>query len=173
MTVGEVATAKGVSEAGVRYAINDPNNKSLIGIKCGGRLLVLASSVATYSPRNYPRIEEFIECVGVDRHQQRILDVLADLAADIVEEHPIAALILRSTYPGGNILVDDRAGYSLGIVEPEDLHIVKHAGPTPAEVIFPSDSGKAVERKARRWAMLLVEEGWATMRTASVGGRTS
>jgi hypothetical protein len=160
MTVAEVATAKGVSEAAIRFAANDPQNKSLLGIKAGGRLLILTSSVEAYKPRNYPHLQAFIEAVSPDSQQQRILVILADLAASMVEEHPAAARILRSAFPSGNIAVNGRAGYGLGLVLPEDLRSTGREGTATIEVIFPSDNKKTIERKAWQWALRLVEEEW-------------
>jgi hypothetical protein len=53
LTVAEVAEAKGVTESAIRAVLNNPKNKTLRAIKCGGELRVLASSLDSYSPREY------------------------------------------------------------------------------------------------------------------------
>lgn len=56
LTVKQVATLKGVSETAIRDAVNDPLSP-LCGVKDGGRLFILSSTVEAYVPRSYPRKE--------------------------------------------------------------------------------------------------------------------
>jgi hypothetical protein len=160
MTVKEVAQMKGVSDAAIRFVVNDPQSDSLLGIKNGGRLLILAPSAHSYTPRNYPRMKSFLELA--DYHQLRLREILESLAADMAGEHPLAAHIVRCFFPGGNIAENGVPGYWLALVleDSDSLEIDDHADPDRVCVIFPSDSDNIVRQKARQWALNLVEKGW-------------
>jgi hypothetical protein len=161
-TVQEVARLKGMTEAGVRFALNDPDTRSLVGIKCGGRLLVLDSSVATYVPRKYPCKESVVPWANT--RQKHILKILEALATEMVEENATAARLLRACYPGGDVAQAGVPGYQFGFwdddISLDGLRTSARSGSFNQQLVFGSDDDTTIMENARSWALRLVNEGW-------------
>jgi len=164
MSVQEVARLKGVTEAGIRFALNDPRNLSLKGIKCGGRLMILASSVEGYTPRKYPAKPP------ANARQRRILEICEIVAAEMVSEHPVAASVLRAAYPGADMAeIGKPAGYHMGYY-PDDAEVdgvrsTNREGTAESMWIYHDDTDDVIREKLCQWALRVVKDGWVESET--------
>lgn len=158
LTVPAVAKTKNVTEAAIRFALNDPKNP-LQGVKVGGRLLVLANTVDSYVPRAQPHMDR-LKGIATG-HQLWVVSCLKELAADMVTEHPVAARAVDNAFPCGNVTYNGRPSYVAALtidIEPEMKVEEEREGPYC--FIDRADDKETIFKKVMAWALKLEKEGF-------------